>query len=139
MSKYKFIPAAVLLPAIVMLVSLSPPALAKVTATAGGYNYPEIATPDSSSGGAIWTKTFRNNKKQEDRSCTTCHTKNLRATGKHARTGKVIDPLAPSVNAKRLTEAKKIEKWFKRNCKWTLGRECSVQEKADFLSFIRNQ
>ncbi|MEA3244387.1 MAG: DUF1924 domain-containing protein, partial [Pseudomonadota bacterium] len=33
-------------------------------------------------------------------------------------------------------DGKKIEKWFKRNCKWTLGRECTAQEKADFLAYI---
>ncbi|MFK5970948.1 MAG: DUF1924 domain-containing protein [Candidatus Marithrix sp.] len=30
-----------------------------------------------------------------------------------------------------------IRKWFKRNCKWTLGRECNAQEKGDILKFIQ--
>jgi hypothetical protein len=73
------------------------------------------------------------------RSCATCHGKDLRAKGKHVRTGKVIDPMAPSVNKERLTDAKFIEKWFKRNCKWVVGRECTPQEKGDLLSYLRKQ
>lgn len=73
------------------------------------------------------------------RSCATCHGEDLRAKGKHVRTGKVIDPMAPSVNKERLTDAKFIEKWFKRNCKWVVGRECTPQEKGDLLSYLRKQ
>jgi len=71
--------------------------------------------------------------------CTTCHGLDLSKGGKHAKTGKPIDPLAPSANAERLTDAAKVEKWFKRNCKWTWGRECTPQEKGDLLSFLRTQ
>ncbi len=73
------------------------------------------------------------------RSCVTCHGEDLRAKGKHVRTGKVIDPMAPSVNKERLTDAKFIEKWLKRNCKWVVGRECTPQEKGDLLSYLRKQ
>ena len=73
------------------------------------------------------------------RSCATCHGEDLRAKGKHVRTGKVIDPMAPSVNKERLTDAKFIEKWLKRNCKWVVGRECTPQEKGDLLSYLRKQ
>jgi hypothetical protein len=73
------------------------------------------------------------------RSCATCHTADLRAQGKHVVTGKAIDPLAPSVNPNRLTEGRQIEKWLTRNCKWTLSRDCTPQEKGDLLSFIRTQ
>jgi hypothetical protein len=47
--------------------------------------------------------------------------------------------MAPSVNAERLTEAKKMDKWFLRNCKWTLGRACTAQEKGDVLMWLRDQ
>lgn len=94
---------------------------------------------DADKGKQLWTKTFAAGNKPQQRSCTSCHTEDLRSAGKHIKTGKAIEPLAPSVNRERLTEARKIEKWFKRNCKWTLGRECSAQEKADFLSYIRSQ
>jgi hypothetical protein len=72
------------------------------------------------------------------RSCTACHTADLRSAGKHAETGKRIEPMKPAVNPERLTDARQIEKWFLRNCKWTFGRECTPQEKGDFLMFIRN-
>ena len=44
--------------------------------------------------------------------------------------------MAKSTNKKRYQKAKKIKKWFKRNCKWTYGRKCTAQEKCDFLMFI---
>ncbi len=91
----------------------------------------------ATAGEALWNKTFVAAKKGDKRSCTTCHTNNLKESGKHATTGKVIEPMAPSVNPERLTEVKKIRKWFVRNCKWTLGRECSDQEKGDVLAFIK--
>ncbi len=69
-------------------------------------------------------------------SCATCHTADLRSAGKHHVTGKEIEPLAPSANPARLTDARTVEKWFKRNCKEVLARECSAQEKGDFIAFI---
>ncbi len=94
---------------------------------------------DAARGEAMWTRNFTHPKADKPRSCASCHTDNLKSSGKHARTGKAIDPMAPSVNAERLTEVKKIEKWFVRNCKWTMGRECTAQEKGDFLSYLRLQ
>ena len=32
-----------------------------------------------------------------------------------------------------------MEKWFRRNCHWTLGRACMPEEKADFLAFIQSR
>jgi hypothetical protein len=75
----------------------------------------------------------------DGRSCPSCHTDSVFVDGRHERTGKVIEPMAPSVNAKRLTERKKINKWFKRNCKWTYGRECTAQEKGDILVWLSQQ
>jgi len=71
------------------------------------------------------------------RSCSTCHGTDLTKSGKHARTGKVIDPMAVSVNPERFTDPKKIKKWFKRNCKWAWGRECTPQEKGNLLTFFK--
>ena len=90
-------------------------------------------------GEALWNKTFPGQAPFTERSCKTCHSANVKSQGKHIRTGKVIKPLAPSVNTKSLSDAKKIKKWFKRNCKWTLGQECSAQQKADILSFLKQQ
>lgn len=75
----------------------------------------------------------------ESRSCTSCHTDSIFIKGRHQKTGKVIEPMAPSVNPERLTEVKKINKWFLRNCKWTFGRECTLQERGDVLVWLRHQ
>lgn len=96
-------------------------------------------TFDAQAGKTLWTKSYGVSDEGKERRCSTCHTEDLRRAGKHFKTGKAIDPLAPSVNSERLTDAAKIEKWFKRNCEWTLGRECNAQEKGDFLAYIRTQ
>jgi len=75
-------------------------------------------------------------KEGEKRSCTTCHDADPTKPGQHNKTKKVIEPMAPSINAERFTDQKKIEKWFKRNCEWTWGRECTAQEKGDLLKFL---
>ncbi len=76
--------------------------------------------------------------KPETPSCTTCHTSSPKNTGK-TRVGKPIAPMAVSRNADRYTDLKKVEKWFRRNCRSVLGRECSPREKGDFLTFMINQ
>lgn len=90
---------------------------------------------DAEHGKADWAKEG----KVEDgvkMNCSTCHGDDLRKSGKHKKTGKVIEPMAPSVNPERFTDAKKIEKWFKRNCNDAWGRECTAQEKGDVLKFL---
>ena len=74
--------------------------------------------------------------KHSDWSCASCHTEDPRKPGKHAKTGKPIEPLAPAVNVKRFTSPKKVAKWFKRNCGDVLGRECSIREKGDVLAYL---
>jgi uncharacterized membrane protein len=69
-------------------------------------------------------------------SCSSCHTDSPKNEGKHAKTNKVIAPMAPSVNAKRFTDLAQVEKWFKRNCNDALGRACTTQEKGDFISYM---
>jgi hypothetical protein len=96
-------------------------------------------TADVEEGKQLWQKKFKGNDEFTERSCSSCHTQDLTATGKHIKTNKEIKPMAPSVNPERLSDRKKIEKWFKRNCKWTLGRECTEQEKVNLLFYINNQ
>lgn len=69
-------------------------------------------------------------------SCSSCHTDSPKNAGKHAKTNKAIEPMAPSVNPQRFTDAAKVEKWFKRNCNDALGRACTTQEKGDFMSYV---
>jgi hypothetical protein len=71
-----------------------------------------------------------------DWSCASCHSDNPGRPGQHARTGKVIRPLAPVANPERFTDPAKVEKWFKRNCNDVLDRPCTVQEKGDVLSWL---
>ncbi len=68
--------------------------------------------------------------------CASCHTDSPMAVGKHATTGKEIQPLAPVANAKRFTDAANVEKWFKRNCNDVLKRACTAQEKGDFMAYL---
>ncbi len=93
----------------------------------------------ASKGAALWSKKVSAKADPRQRSCSTCHGADLTMVGKHQRTGKRIAPMATSVNPKRLTDQKKIEKWFRRNCKWTWGRECTPQEKGDIIMLLRSQ
>ena len=90
-------------------------------------------TADAEQGKQMWKTVFNTN---GERSCASCHTEDLTQNGKHIKTKKNIKPMSPSVNPERLTDSKKINKWFKRNCKWTIGRECTAQEKTNFLVYI---
>jgi hypothetical protein len=88
-------------------------------------------------GASRWSEAYQSGGTSGPRSCTDCHGPDLKKPGKHLRTGKAIAPMDPSVESGRLSDPEKIEKWFKRNCKWTLGRECTPQEKGDFIMFFR--
>jgi hypothetical protein len=79
---------------------------------------------------------FFKSKHGGDWSCASCHTDNPANQGKHAKTDKVIKPLAPSANSERFTEMAKVEKWFKRNCNDVLDRVCTAQEKGDVLAYL---
>ena len=75
--------------------------------------------------------------KPETPSCTTCHTSDPRAKGK-TRVGKPIAPMAVSRSPDRFTDPEKLAKWFRRNCNSVLGRECSVTEKGEILSYLNS-
>lgn len=102
-----------------------------------GYEAQGAGNFSAEKGKAMWTEKHASKEGGAARSCTTCHGEDLTKTGKHAKTGKAIEPMAPSVNPQRFTDVKEIEKWFKRNCTWTVGRECTPQEKGDFLTYLR--
>ena len=76
--------------------------------------------------------------KGTDWSCSSCHTTDPRNPGRHAVTGKTIQPMAPVSNPKRLTDPAKVEKWFKRNCMDVFDRECTAQEKGDVITWLRS-
>lgn len=87
-------------------------------------------------GVAVRGEQFFNSKHGSDWSCASCHGTPPTQTGKHASTGKAIEPLAPAFNANRLTNDAKVDKWFRRNCKDVLSRECTSIEKADVLAYL---
>jgi mono/diheme cytochrome c family protein len=91
-------------------------------------------TPSADRGRALYQRRFAVTASMA--SCSACHTDDPTAAGKHAVTGKAIQPLAPAANPERLTSATKVEKWFRRNCNDVVGRECSAPEKADILQFL---
>lgn len=83
--------------------------------------------------------------KVETPKCTTCHDPNPKMAGR-TRTGKEIGPMAvssgykdPDTGMSRFMDEGKREKWFFRNCRGVIGRECTAQEKADFLAFMASQ
>jgi len=73
--------------------------------------------------------------KEDTPACTTCHTNDPTQLGE-TRAGKSIDPMAASINLERYVELKQVEKWFGRNCKSVIGRECTPIEKGDFITFM---
>ena len=69
-------------------------------------------------------------------SCASCHGNVPTQAGRHAATGKSIGALAPAFNTERFSDADKVEKWFRRNCKDVVGRECTAAEKADVIGWL---
>ena len=122
-----------------VLLALTTPTLADNVVAKLLQDYRSQATrPFSAEAGhQLWIQTF-SDKKGNERSCTNCHTSDSTQAGKHARTGKKIEPLAPSINKESLSKTGNIKKWLKRNCKWTLGRECTAQENGDVLTYLNS-
>lgn len=76
--------------------------------------------------------------KPDTPACTSCHGKDPRGAGR-TPAGKNIDAVAVSATPTRYTDPAKVEKWFKRNCNEVLGRECTPQEKGDWLTYVIGQ
>jgi len=68
--------------------------------------------------------------------CSSCHGTDLSRPGRHVITGKTIAAMLPAVEPTRLTNFRKTEKWFRRNCKEVVGRECTAGEKADVVKYL---
>ncbi|MBI4995514.1 MAG: DUF1924 domain-containing protein [Rhodocyclales bacterium] len=101
---------------------------------------PALAAADAEAaarGKQLHTQKFSGGK-PDTPSCTSCHGADPRAPGR-SLTGKAIDPMATSVTPARYTNPAKVEKWFKRNCNEVLGRECTPQEKSDWLAYMTSQ
>ena len=99
----------------------------------------QMATAARVSGGGFSAqrgRTFFSQTHGNDWSCTSCHTANPLAPGRHVVTGKDIAPLAPAANPQRFTDPAKVEKWFARNCNDVLKRPCTAAEKGDVLEYL---
>lgn len=74
--------------------------------------------------------------KGKQMACTDCHGDSPKGVGKHAETGKKIAPLSPYVNPKRFSNLKKTEETFDKHCVDVLERNCTSQEKGDYIVYV---
>ena len=110
--------------------------LAAYAAAAKSAN-PAFAGFSAARGKTLHTQAFAGGK-PDTPACTSCHSNEVRGPGR-TPAGKAVEPMALSVSPSRYTDPAKVEKWFKRNCNEVLGRECSAQEKGDWLAFMVGQ
>jgi len=96
------------------------------------------AGPGNAANGKAMFETNYGSGKPDTPRCATCHTSSPHNVGQ-TRTGKRIDPMAVSLSPNRFTDPAKVAKWFKRNCRGVIGRECTPQEKVDFITFMVSQ
>ena len=115
----------------VALAADTPSSLLTQYAQAAGVAVPAL----SATRGAALYRTEHPGRNAQPVSCASCHTANPKQSGR-TRVGKAIEPLAPAANPERFTDAAKVEKWFRRNCQDVLQRECSAQEKGDFIAWL---
>lgn len=68
--------------------------------------------------------------------CRACHV--TLHKGAHGRSAikRQIGPMAPLVNPNRFTNEWQVEFWFNWNCELLLKRECTPQEKGDFITWL---
>jgi hypothetical protein len=68
--------------------------------------------------------------------CASCHTTNPANAGKNIVTNKPIKPLAPSANPERFSNLDKVETNFEKHCLDILGKDCTAQEKANYIAYL---
>lgn len=87
-------------------------------------------------GRAFFTKKYARRKDNKEESCSSCHTDNPMNKGKHVDTGKAIQPLSPVANPARFSDLQKVETKFKKHCNNIIGRDCTPQEKGDYITYL---
>jgi hypothetical protein len=135
-------PGTLLLAATLALASATTLAAARDDLLAGYAAAAKTADPgfagfSAARGEAFHRQSFAGGK-ADTPACTSCHAKDPRTSGQ-TPAGKAIDPVALSASPGRYADPAKVEKWFKRNCNDVLGRQCTAQEKGDWLSFMISQ
>lgn len=129
-SRFRQAPLAVV--AVALLVAAS----AHAADTSAARQLERFGTASGAPGDAERGRLFFTSRHGGEWSCASCHRDAPLTAGKHAKTGKTIDPIAPVANAAAFTDTARVDKWFRRNCKDVLGRECSAGEKADVLAYL---
>jgi len=124
--------------ALVAAISTGPAAASGQDLTAG-YEAAGAGPFSAAAGQSAWGAEHHPPGADTARSCATCHGTDLTKPGRHATTGKSIEPMALSANPQRLSDPIKTERWLNRNCRWTLGRECTAQEKGDFVLLMQSR
>jgi hypothetical protein len=120
------------LAALALLAAVSGPARASTPAELGaGYAAQAGVPPSPARGEAFFTSLHG-----REWRCATCHGTDPRQAGRHAATGQAIRPFAPAAEPARFTDPAKVEKWFRRNCRDVVGRECTPGEKADVIAWL---
>jgi len=113
--------------------ALAPAHAADTTAASQMQRWSDVSgKPVSAERGRV----FFNSRHGGEWSCASCHGNPPTTSSRHASTGKTIAPLAPAFNPERFTDTAKVDKWFRRNCKDVLSRECTPVEKADVLAWL---
>ncbi len=97
-------------------------------------NINPAAKPSADAGKAFFLRKITVHGKEV--SCSSCHTENPAANGKHITTGKPIKPLAPSANKARFSDIDKVETNFEKHCLDIIGKDCTAQEKADYITYL---
>lgn len=122
---------AALLPALLLHTGL-----ARAGETTPAQQLARFSAEAGTSGQAERGRQFFTTRQGGEWSCASCHGQAPLAPGKHASTGKTIEPLAPAANARAFTDSAKVDKWFRRNCKDVARRECTAGEKADVMAYL---
>jgi hypothetical protein len=74
--------------------------------------------------------------KGKNLSCSACHTDNPAKQGKHNESGRILQPLAPAANPNRFSDRSKSERAFMMHCKDLYDKDCSPQDKANFMHYL---
>jgi len=112
------------------------PAAARAADTSPARQLERFAALAGAPGDAERGRLFFSSRHGGEWSCASCHGNPPVGAGKHAGTGKSIEPLAPAANARAFTDSARVDKWLRRNCNDVLKRECTAAEKADVLAWL---
>lgn len=129
-------PRHLTLPPVVALLLATAAMAAPAAGTSPGAQLEYWSTQAGAPGQAARGQAFFTRRHGGEWSCSSCHGTPPVGEGRHATTGKSIAPLAPTFNPRSFTNSARSDKWFRRNCRDVLNRECSAGEKADVLAYL---